>query len=65
MHCLDDDALEAFNSFIVPDTAPVKDITTAFNNFVIDESDEIYERFYFNKRTQEEEKPFELFCVDL
>ena len=30
MHCLDDDVLEAFNSFNIPETASVKDIITTF-----------------------------------
>ena len=65
LHCLDDDALEAFNSFNLADTAPVHEIITAFEKFIIGESNETYERFCFNKRVQEEGESFELFCADL
>ena len=65
LHCLDDDALEAFNAFQLPDAATVNEIITQFDNFIIGECNVTYERFIFNKRNQEEGETFDLFFADL
>ena len=54
IHCLDDDALEAFNTFQLADDADIDDIVSAFDRFIIGETNVTYERFVFNKRVQEE-----------
>lgn len=65
IHCLGDDALEAFNTFNLQDDASVSDIISAFDEFIIGESNETYERFLFNSRVQQEGEQFDLFCADL
>ena len=65
IHCLADDALEAFNAFQLAEDATVANIITAFDAFIIGEANETYERFVFNRRCQEDREPFELFFADL
>jgi hypothetical protein len=65
IHCLDDDALDAYNTFVLEDGATNKDMISAFDKFIVGESNETYERYCFNKRNQEEGECFELFYADL
>lgn len=65
IHCLEDDALEAFNTFQLADDASINDVIASFETFIIGESNETYERFCFNRRNQEEGESFELFYADL
>ena len=41
-HCLDDDALEAFNTFTLEENPTVAQIITQFSNFIIGEANETY-----------------------
>ena len=65
IHCLDDDALEAYNTLDLPEEATVANIVKAFELFIVGECNETYERYIFNKRNQEDGEPFELFYADL
>ena len=48
IHCLEDDALEAYNTFSLQEDATVANIITAFDNFIVGECNETYERYVFN-----------------
>ena len=65
IHCLEDEALEAYNTFQLANEATVNDVIMMFENFVVGEINETYERFLFNKRNQELGEKFELFYADL
>ena len=64
-HCLDDDALEAYNTFQLEESATMETVLNEFEKFVVGESNVTYERFIFNKRAQEEGESFELYYADL
>ncbi|GFO39028.1 Gag-Pol protein [Plakobranchus ocellatus] len=68
LHCLDDDALKACNSFsfLSPESdRSVSDIIAKFESFAIGEVNETYERFVFNSRAQKDTEIFEGFYSDL
>ena len=65
IHCLEDEALEAYNTFQLNDTSTLKDVLDSFEKFVIGECNETYERFMFNNKVQEPGEKFELFYADL
>lgn len=65
VYCLDDDALEAYNTFELEEDTTIEDILKIFEKFIIGESNETYERYCFNKRNQEEGESFEMFYADL
>ena len=65
LHCLDDDALEDFNTFQLDDDATLQNIIDTMENFIIGTASVTYERFLFNKRNQQEFEAFELFYADL
>ena len=65
IHCLDDDALEAFNTFQIAEDETVDQIITSFDNFIVGETNVTYERYVFNRRTQEEGESFDFFYADL
>ena len=65
LHCLSDDALEAYNTFEAASTSSLNDIIESFENFITGETNETYERFIFNQRNQEQGEKFELFYADL
>ena len=48
IHCLDDDALEAFNTFQLNDDATIEDLISAFDEFILGAVNETYERFMFH-----------------
>ena len=58
MHCLEDDALEAYNTFQLGNDATMEEILARFDKFIIDEVNKTYERFNFNKRVQESGEKF-------
>lgn len=64
-YCLDDDALEAYNTFKIDEETTIEQILEMFEKFIVGESNETYERFCFNKRNQEEGETFEMFYADL
>ncbi|KAA0194371.1 hypothetical protein HAZT_HAZT009090 [Hyalella azteca] len=64
IHCLDDDALDAYNTFQLAEDATVNQVIRAFDSFIIGEANETYERFMFNRRNQEEGECFELFYAN-
>jgi len=64
LHTLGDEALDVYNgfSFTTPDSErTVKQITDAFEQYAVGETNETYERFTFNKRQQSEGESFESF----
>lgn len=63
-NCLADDSLQVFNGF-GDNTDTVTAIIKQFDAFVVGETKIIYERFLFNKRTQEEGESFDQFVSDL
>jgi len=65
VHCLEDDALEPYNTLPLTNTSTLADVLAAFETFVIGESNETYERFLFNRRVQEAGERFEYFYADL
>ena len=65
VHCLENDALEAYNTFQLGNDATIEDILERFETFIIGEVNETYERFNFNKRVQESGEKFELFYAEL
>ena len=65
LRCLENDALEAYNSFQLSDDATIEEILARFEKFIIGEVNETYERYNFNKRIQETGEKFELFYADL
>ena len=65
LYCLSDEALEAYNTFELADTATLADIIKEFDKFIVGEANETYERYCFNRRNQEEDEHFELFYADL
>ena len=65
MNCLDDDALDAYNSFQMKEDQSVNDNIEAFAKYIIGETDETYERFNFNKRLQKQDENFKHFYADL
>ncbi|GFN81634.1 retrovirus-related pol polyprotein from [Plakobranchus ocellatus] len=68
LHCLDDDALKAYNGFffLSPELdRSVSDIIAKFDSFVIGEVNETYERFVFNNHAQKDTETFEGFYSDL
>ncbi|GFO45287.1 polyprotein [Plakobranchus ocellatus] len=68
LHCLDDDALKAYNgfSFRSPESdRTVSDIIAKFESFARGEVNETYERFVFNSRAQKNTETFEGFDSDL
>ena len=65
VHCLDDDALEAYNTFELSEISTVKEIIEQFEIFIVGEANVTYERYCFNRRNQEEGENFELFLADI
>ena len=65
LHCIGDEALKAYNSFTQQDDAKVSDIIEMFDNFIVGETNVTYERYIFNKRSQQEGESFELFYGDV
>ena len=68
LHCLDDDALKAYNgfSFVTPESdRTVSDIIAKFESFAIGEVNETYERFIFNNRAQRDGESFERFYSEI
>ena len=65
LHCLEDDALEAYNTFQLGTEATIEEILARFDKFIIGEVNETYERFNFNKRVQESGEKFEIFYTEL
>ena len=68
LHCLDDDALRAYNglSFTSEECErTVPEILDKFHEYAIGHVNETYERFLFNQRVQKETEPFEIFISDL
>ncbi|RUS69791.1 hypothetical protein EGW08_022448 [Elysia chlorotica] len=68
LHCLDDDALKAYNGFSFEQSQSqrtLSDITTKFDSFAIGEVNVTYERYLFNSRLKRERESFEIFYSDL
>ena len=68
LHTLADDALKTYNGFqfnTSDDSRTVEEIIEKFDNFVVGEIKETYERYIFNKRCQEEGEMFDRFLSDL
>ncbi|GFO18990.1 Gag-Pol protein [Plakobranchus ocellatus] len=68
LHCLDDDALKAYNNFSflsAESDRSVSDIIAKFDSFAIGEVNETYERFVFNSHAQRDTETFEGFYRDL
>ena len=62
LHTLGDDALRIYNGFDFQDTQrTVEEILDRFDRFAIGETNETYERFVFNNRSQEQDETFENF----
>ena len=65
IHCLGDDALKVYNSFTIADSTTVEEIFGFFDNYIVGATNDTYERFKFNKRSQNEEETFDSFYADL
>ena len=65
IHCLGDEALKIYNSFTVTDTTTVTEIFGFFDNYIVGTTNDTYERFKFNKRSQADEETFDSFYADL
>ena len=64
LHCLNDDALRAYNSFQLSEDASIETVIQKFDDFIIGEINVTYERYIFNKRIQAEGETFELFHAE-
>ncbi|XP_065289918.1 uncharacterized protein [Dermacentor albipictus] len=63
-----DDALEVFNNFTFLEAERKDDYTTVvrkFKEYCEEQQNEVYERYIFRSRTQDEAEPFEHFLRDL
>ncbi|XP_064110604.1 uncharacterized protein LOC135218310 [Macrobrachium nipponense] len=68
LHTLADDALKVYNGFqfnTPQDARTVAEIISKFDEFVVGEVNETYERFIFNSLCQEEGEGFDKFLSDL
>ena len=63
--CLGDEALQIYNSFTITDATSMEEIFTLFDNHIVGATNDTYERFKFNKRTQSENESFDSFLADL
>ncbi|XP_072145556.1 uncharacterized protein [Dermacentor andersoni] len=63
-----DDAVEVFNNFTFLEAERKNDYTTVvrkFKEYCEEQQNEVYERYIFRSRTQDEAEPFEHFLHDL
>ncbi|GFO48172.1 Gag Polyprotein [Plakobranchus ocellatus] len=67
LHCIGPDALKVYNTFNLPedDTTKLEDIVTKFEDFIIGETNETYERYKFNQRNQLPEESTDQFLTAL
>ena len=63
--CLGDDALQIYYSFTIDETTTIVQIFTMFENYIVGSTNDTYERFKFNKRSQSENESFDCFVADL
>ena len=63
LHTLGDDALIVYNGFDLPGDLTCDKIIKLFDNYAIGETNESYERFVFNNRSQKENENFETFLT--
>ncbi|GFO25999.1 30S ribosomal protein s7p [Plakobranchus ocellatus] len=67
LHCIGPEALKVYNTFNLPedDTTKLEDIVTKFEDFIIGETNETYERYKFNQRNQLPEESTDQFLTAL
>ncbi|GFR79749.1 30S ribosomal protein S7P [Elysia marginata] len=67
LHCIGPDALKVYNTFNLAedDTTKLQDIIAKFENFIIGETNETYERYKFNQRNQLSEETTDQFITAL
>ena len=65
INCLSDEAMQVYNSFKIEENTTVQNIFKLFENYIIGSTNDTYERFKFNKRSQNEEENFDSFLADL
>ncbi|GFO22595.1 30S ribosomal protein s7p [Plakobranchus ocellatus] len=67
LHYIGPDALKVYNTFNLPedDTTKLEDIVTKFEDFIIGETNETYERYKFNQRNQLPEELTDQFLTAL
>ena len=68
IHSLADDALKVYNGFqfnTPDDSRTVSEVISKFEDFVVGEVNETYERYLFNSRCQQEGEVFDKFLSDL
>ena len=67
LHCIGPDALKVYNTFNLPedDSTKLKDIVQKFEEFIIGEPNETYERYKFNQRTQKSAETADQFVTAL
>ncbi|GFR97874.1 hypothetical protein ElyMa_002756100 [Elysia marginata] len=67
LHCIGPDALKVYNTFNLAEdgTTKLQDIIAKFENFIIGETNETYERYKFNQRNQLSEETTDQFITAL
>ncbi|GFR81758.1 30S ribosomal protein S7P [Elysia marginata] len=67
LHCIGPDAFKVYNTFNLAedDTTKLQDIIAKFENFIIGETNESYERYKFNQRNQLSEETTDQFITAL
>ena len=68
LHSIGPDALKVYNTFVYTEAEnrdDIKIIIKKFDDFIIGESNEIYERYLFNKRSQESTESIENYTTVL